>query len=146
MMSFRSLVFAALLLGCCGSAFAQADLSGSWSLKMTPEGGAPRGARTLPQTIDIKQNGDKIDITTLGIGDTQAILFACSLKSGCKVARDERDWWVRWDGAELVLELRHIGSPASTLHRLYLAPDKQNLLVRALDDPKAIAFPYLRKK
>jgi hypothetical protein len=144
-MSIKRLILSTLLLAFSATAFADADLAGSWTMKLTPEGYPPRGARTLPKTLDIKQAGGKIDISATDFGG-EKVLYACSLTQQCVIGNDQPGWWVRWDGAELVLELRHGKEPSQTLYRFYLSPDKQSLLLRALDDPQALAIPYNKQK
>ena len=139
-MSIKRLILCSILLGIGAPAFADADLNGTWTMKLDAAGGAPRGARTLPKTLEIKLSGDKIDITGIDAGN-ERMLYACSKTKECVGLPG---YWARWDGADLVLELR--AETARTLYRMYLSPDKQNLLLRVHDDPKAIAFPYLKQK
>jgi hypothetical protein len=143
-MSIKRFFLSTLLLGLSATAFADADVSGSWTMNLV-NGSAPRGARTLPKTLDIKQADGKIDITATDFGG-EKMLYPCSLTKRCAVGGDQQDWWARWDGAELVLELRNGKEPSQTLYRLYLSPDKQSLLLRQHDDPQAIAFPYSKLK
>ena len=140
-MSIRTLILSTLLFSFNAAAIADANLAGSWIMKLDANGYAPRGARTLPKTLDIKQSGGKFHITAGDFGG-EKLLYACSLTEKCIVGKDRRDWWVRWDDSELVLEIRTAGQPSMTLYRFYQSPDKQKLMLRAHDDPKAIAFPY----
>jgi hypothetical protein len=144
-MSMKFLIAFMLLVGVSVSANAEPDLSGSWSVMDVPAT-RTRARRTLPVTLLIKQSGGKIDITE-GYHDGNSMLYSCSLTSKCVVGTDTREWWVRWDGTELVLELRS-GVPRekpSTLRRLHLSPDKQTLMVKMLDGPDAPAYPFAKQ-
>lgn len=133
-----------VLLAFCASAHAQPDLSGTWNIQRTEGGHPPRGARTLPITFVIQQGNGRIDMQAI-YGGGITVPHSCVLGGRCTVGVDQqKNWFTRWDGAELVLEVLNSGTSPSTMFRLYLSPDKKALLVRSLDNPQAIAFPYIK--
>jgi hypothetical protein len=138
-----------LSLGAISLANAAPELGGSWVRTTSPDGSSrDRALRTIPVAVDIKQGAAKIEITATQHDGVKS-LYDCPLASPCAVTvsgktSSSTDWWVRWDGAELVLEMRRDPrSPASELWRLHLSADSQTLLLRS--SPQPTEYPFRKK-